>query len=201
MPRDVRMRLLGTVVVILMFATVTVYLWVRRPPEGVPLTARGVPFMFGGPWMRSEVRFGRALDSARAAPVQTAALEVLPELLEEDAGDRERPGAYCVGILSGYVISDVAPATLTALRGRDPRWVGAGHCRLRVATGEVTGPGLWPPRGWLLWTTVPEEPAPGQAVVEIGYHMGSEQATVWRCFLSVRDGRWVVDSTAQRWRS
>jgi hypothetical protein len=174
---------------------------VRHRGGGVPVTARGVPLLFGGPWLRPDTRYGPALDSVQATAVQAAALDALLPLAREHAGEADQVGVYCVGILASYLITPVSAAALTTLRARHRHVVNADRCRFRVQTMEVDRPGIWPRRAWLLWATVPEEPAAGQAVLDIGYHAGFNHGAVWRCFLSRRDGTWLVDSTAARWQS
>jgi hypothetical protein len=194
-------RTIGAVVVMLILLAAAGYGLLRKPRAGVPLTAQGVPLMFGGPWLRPDTRYGPTLDSAQAGPVQAAALAALPEIVETNAPNAPHAGLFCVGILRGYLIADVPAGVLASLRSGNRRFVAAGRCRFRVETLAVDGPGVWQRQAWLLWATVPEEPSPGRAVVEVGYHARAASATVWRCFLSQRDGRWLVDSTVLRWRS
>jgi hypothetical protein len=194
-------RAIGAAVVALSLLAVAGYrLWPRHS-DGVPLTAQGVPFLFGGPWLRPDASDGPAMDSSHAASVQAVALEALPVLVEADAGDVDRRVRYCVGTLSDYRISDLPATVLATLRGRDGRFVGAGACRFHVETVDVTLPGIRSRPAWFLWATVPVESVAGQAALDIGYHAGSTQVTVWRCFLRYRDGHWLVDSTARRWKS
>lgn len=193
-------RTIVAAVIVFLLAAVA-YDRLRNPDAGVPLTAQGVPFLFGGPWLRPDASDGPAMDSSRAASVQVAALETLPALVEADAGDVDRRIRYCVGTLSDYRITDLPATVLATLRSRERRFVGAGACRFHVETVDVTLPGLRSRPAWFLWTTVPVESVAGQAALDIGYHAGSTQVTVWRCFLSHRDGQWLVDSTVRRWKS
>lgn len=166
----------------------------------VPATARGVPFLIGGPWLRPDTRYGPALDSVSAAPAQAAALEELLRLARE-RGDGAPRGGYCVGVMADYVIRPIDASALAALRERRRGVGSAERCRFHVETLDVDRGGLWPRRAWLLWATVPEEAAPDRAVLDVGYHAGPTDGAGWRCFLRRHDGRWAVDSTVLRWES
>jgi len=167
----------------------------------VPVTAQGVPFLFGGPWLRPDVRYGPAMDSVQAPPVQAAALDALRRLAEHDADDADRVGVYCAGVLTNYIITPIPATFLATLRSQNRRFVSAERCRFHLESQDVDRPGIWPRRAWLLWATVPEEPDRGRAVVDIGYHVGLTRGAGWRCFLSHRDGTWLVDSTVVRWQT
>jgi hypothetical protein len=167
----------------------------------VPVTARGVPFLFGGPWLRPDVRYGPGLDSVRAAPVQAAAFGALLRLAENDAADEDRVSVYCAGVLANYLITPVSATILATIQSQDRRFVSAERCRFHLESQEIDRPGMWPRRAWLLWATTPEEPDTARAVLDIGYHAGLTRGAGWRCFLTKRDGNWLVDSTVVRWQS
>ena len=186
---------------VLVAALAAVALGALRDRGGhVPATARGVPYLIGGPWLRPDTRYGPALDSISAAPAQAAALEELRRLARE-RGDGGPRGGYCVGVMADYVIRPVPSSALAALREQHRGVRSAERCRFHVETLDVDRGGLWPRRAWLLWATVPEEPAPDRAVLDVGYHAGFMDGAGWRCFLSRHNGRWAVDSTVLRWES
>jgi hypothetical protein len=173
----------------------------RERGGGVPVTAEGVPFMVGGPWLRPDARYGPSMDAPDAGAVQVTALRTLLRLAEEHTDDADRVGARCVGQMVNYTIVPLSQEVLGTLRAGDRRLVDARDCRFRVETLEVYRAGLWPRRAWLLWTTVPEAPADNRAVLDIGFHAGGTHGAGWRCFLSRAGGRWAVDSTVARWQS
>jgi hypothetical protein len=166
----------------------------------VPLTARGAPLVFGDRRLLRDPSPEVPLDSIGRDAAQTVALETLLRLATEDSGG-SGTGTYCAGTLAGYTISAVPPAVLEAVRGRNPRVVDATRCRLHLETLRVDRPGVWPRRAWALWTTAPRLSTGEQVWLDMGYHAGPLHGAGWRCFLSLRDGRWVADSVTAMWQS